>query len=138
MAADKTAGQPTKYNKSILATANEYIDNYNSEYQHAIPSVAGLAVILKVCRKTIYNWAEDPKNTDFLYTLSRIATTQEFKLLNGGLIGDFNPQITKLALVNHGYSDKPEDKDTEDAPPVEVHFHAKEAVAEIKTTNAKS
>lgn len=132
------AGQPTKYNNSILEIANDYIDSYNDKYEHAIPSVAGLAVILKVSRTTIYNWSEEPENTEFLYTLSRIATNQEFKLLDGGLLGSFNPTITKLALANHGYSDKPPEQSDEDAPPVEVHFHVKDAVAEIKTTNAKS
>jgi len=114
MGEGKGKGQPTKYNESILAIANGYIDNYNIKYDHAIPSVAGLAVILKVCRTTIYNWSNQPENTDFLYTLSRIATSQEFKLLNDGLNGGFNPQITKLVLVNHGYSDKTEPQDTAD------------------------
>lgn len=138
MAAKKPVGTPTKYSASKLKTANAYIDDYNKKYGHAVPSVAGLAVILKVCRKTIYNWSEEPKNKDFLHTLSRIATNQEFKLLNGGLLGEFNPTITKLALANHGYSDKPELETDEESPPLEYTFNVKPAKAEIKTTNAKS
>lgn len=138
MAGEKSKGQPTKYNKAVQKIADAYLENYKEEYGHAVPSVAGLAVILKVCRRTIYNWAEDPKNTDFLHTLDRVATNQEFKLLNGGLLGDFNPSITKLALYNHGYSEKQEIVTDEDSPPTEIHFHVKEAVADIKTTNAKS
>ena len=132
------AGQPTKYNKSVLAAANKYIDEYKTEYQHAIPSIAGLAVVLKVCRKTLYNWADNEKNKEFLYTLSRLATSQEFELLNSGLKGEFSPTITKLVLSNnHSYSEKAE-APQEEAPPIDIHFHVKEAVAEIKTTNAKS
>ena len=131
-------GAPTKYNKSKLKAAIKYIDDYKEKHGHAIPSVAGLAVVLGVCRKTVYSWSESEKNKDFLYTLSRIATNQEFHLLNGGLLGDFNPTITKLALANHGYSDRPAEKEDDDAPSVDIHFHVKDAVSEIKTTNAKS
>lgn len=138
MADKKSAGQPTKYNAAALKTAIAYIDNYNTKYEHAVPSVAGLAVILKVARTTIYNWSEDPKNAEFLYTLSRIATNQEFKLLNGGLLGEFNPTITKLMLAGHGHSEKVDPEVDEESPPLQYTFNVKPAAKEIKTTNAKS
>jgi len=72
-----------------------------------------------------------------LYTLSRIATNQEFRLLNGGLLGDFNPAITKLALANHGYSEKQDAPIEEESPPLAYTFNVKPAAKEIKTTNAK-
>ncbi|MEN7471298.1 terminase small subunit, partial [Providencia stuartii] len=37
-----------------------------------------------------------------------IKTLQENRLINKGLIGEFNPTITKLMLANHGYSEKQE------------------------------
>lgn len=136
--ADKTPfGRPTKYSPEMLEKAVDYVKNYE-EHDHVIPSIAGLAVVLGVCRKTIYSWADKEENADFLYTLGRIDTNQEFKLLNSGLSGDFNPTITKLALANHGYHEKPAEKELEDAPPVEINFHVKDAAAEIKVTNAKS
>jgi len=33
---------------------------------------------------------------------------QERKLICNGLMGDFNPAITKMMLTKHGYSDKME------------------------------
>lgn len=132
-----SAGQPTKYSAAILKKANAYVSDYKTEHEHAIPSIAGLAVVLGVCRKTIQNWAKNPKNKEFLHTLDKISTNQEFKLLNGGLTGTFNAAITKLVLYNHGYNEKAEPIE-EDAPPLEYTFNVKPAKAEIKTTNAKS
>lgn len=133
-----SAGQPTKYNKQKLETTLDYIKNY-ADYEDVIPSVAGLAVVLEVSKKTLYNWAEVKENSQFLHALSRLATSQERRLLNGGLSGSYNPTITKLILTNHGYTDRPkEDFDDEDAPPLDISFDVKPSVSEIKTTNAKS
>lgn len=133
-------GCPTKYSKDKLKTAIHYIENYKeSPYEDAVPTVAGLAVALKVSKKTVYNWADVPENTEFLHTVERLSTGQERNLVNGGLTGAFNPTITKLMMHNHGYSEKNAQDNDEDneAPPVDIHFHVKEAVSEIKTTNAK-
>ena len=99
------AGRPTKYNKDILAKAREYLTNY-AELGDAIPSVAGLAVTLGIARDTGYDWAKQEDKKDFSDTLDDILSTQERVLFNKGLTGDFNSNITKLALANHGYSDK--------------------------------
>ena len=39
---------------------------------------------------------------------SAIAELQEIKLVTGGLVGGWNPQVTKMILTKHGYSDKQE------------------------------
>jgi len=101
--AKKKVGAPTVYSAAKLKKAINYVSDYNTKYGHAIPSIAGLAVVLNVCRSTIYTWSKVDKNKEFLYTLGKIATNQEFQLLNNGLMGIFNPAITKLALANHGY-----------------------------------
>jgi hypothetical protein len=134
----KKTGRPTDYSKDALQTALGYITKYKSEYDHEIPSVAGLAMVLEVSKKTLYNWADREENIAFLHALERLATSQELKLLNGGLSGTYNSTITKLILHNHGYSDKQETIIDDESPPTEIHFHVKEAVADIKTTNAKS
>ena len=52
--------RPTKYSEAILKEAREYLANYDSTpYNDKMPSVAGLAVALKISRPTIYDWAED-------------------------------------------------------------------------------
>jgi len=100
-------GRPTKYNQNILDKANKYLDNYD-EYGHIIPSVVGLADVLKVTAKTLYNWSEREENKEFLHILERLNQRQHIKLINGGLSGDLNAQITKLVLGKHGYHEKQE------------------------------
>jgi len=131
-------GQPTKYNDKMLSTALDYITNF-ADHDQVIPSVAGLAVVLGVSKKTLYNWSEVAENIEFLHALEKLSTNQENKLLNGGLSGSFNSAITKLMMYNHGYTDKPRDESLDDeAPPLQISFHVKEPVSEIKVTNAKS
>lgn len=100
------AGRPTKYNKDIQKQAEAYLENYKDTHGDEIPSNAGLARILKVHRDTIIEWGK--QHPAFSDTLDDIQHEQERKLLNNGLNGKFNSNITKLALHNHGYSDKKE------------------------------
>ncbi len=98
-------GRPTKYNAAILEKANEYLTDYkNQEFGNMIPSVDGLSLYLKVNRSTIYEWGS--KYTEFSNTLDEINTKQKILLIDGGLSNEFNSNITKLALGNHGMSDK--------------------------------
>lgn len=120
------AGRPTNYNAEIQAKAEKYIVDYK-KHKHVIPSIAGLAMVLGISRNTIYDWAKKKENKKFKYTLDQLMTNQECKLLNSGLSGEFNSAITKLALVNHGYSDKKEDDEKEEAQPTEVKIIVEDA-----------
>lgn len=99
-------GRPSLYNEEVLELSKLYIDNFKDEYEHAIPSVVGLAKILKCHRDTLYQWAKEEDKQEFSDILKRLSSNQEFELLNGGLKGELNTNITKLALGKHGYSDK--------------------------------
>lgn len=99
------AGRPTKYTEELLERAATYIDCFQDEGD-VIPSIAGLAIYLDIGRNTIYTWADDDEKPEFRDILGKILAKQEKLLLNSGLTGDFNSQITKLALGKHGYSDK--------------------------------
>ncbi len=103
MTDENKIGRPSKLTDELMEKAQAYLDNYLSN-DDIVPSVAGLAVYLGVSKQTIYNYKE--QNSDFLDTLEAINAKQEQLLLKGGLVGDFNSTITKLMLVNHGYSDK--------------------------------
>lgn len=94
----------TTFTDEIEQKAKDYI---NGEYadEDAIPSAVGLAHYLSVSKSTIYKWAEDGLGT-MSDTLENCLDAQHRVLLNKGLLGDFNATITKLALSNHGYSDK--------------------------------
>jgi hypothetical protein len=99
-------GRPTKYTPELLAKAHAYVDGGWVDEGDLIPSHAGLAVTIEVTRTTLYDWESDPDKVEFSNILAKCNITQERKLLNGGLGGEFNPAITKLALGKQGYSDK--------------------------------
>ncbi len=97
-------GRPTKLDDELKAKAEKYLNGGHLQRGDVVPSIAGLARYLNVARQTVTNFGE--QDSDFLGTLESIKAEQERLLLNNGLTGDFNSTIAKLALTNHGYSDK--------------------------------
>ncbi len=113
------AGRPTNYNDEILAKAKEYLTVWNvGEDPDVIPTVEGLSLFLGIARSTIYLWAKDkgfkdadtgiyhPQKQEFIDTLTDLEIKQKKILMNKGLTGDFNSNITKLVLGTHGISEK--------------------------------
>jgi hypothetical protein len=97
--------RPTKLTDEIRKQAQEYADGgWQFIDGHNIPSVVGLARVLRVSKKTLYNWGNS--DDEFLHTLDEISAEQEFTALNRALIGDYVAPIAKLVLANHDYSDK--------------------------------
>lgn len=96
-------GRPTKLTDELIAKAEMYLVDYMSN-EDIVPSVAGLSVYLDIAKSSIYKYKAE--NARFSDTLERIESKQEQMLLKGGLMGDFNPTITKLMMSNHGYSEK--------------------------------
>ena len=101
-------GRPTLYTPELLVKANEYIDGGWEKAGDAVPTVAGLACELNICRDTCYAWGDEGEKPEFSDILRKIAQKQERKLVNGGLEGGFNAAVTKMMLTKHGYSDKQE------------------------------
>lgn len=97
-------GRPTKLNPELMEKAANYINEY--ENHSVIPSVAGLALYLKISRAAIYVWSKE--NDQFMDILEEILSKQEQLCLSNGLTGDYNATIVKLVLGKHGYSDKQE------------------------------
>ena len=97
-------GRPTKLTEEIIKQAENYIAGDWEKLKHVMPSAVGLAKVIGVSKKTLYNWADN--NDEFLHILAELNTEQEFTLLNKGLSGEFNTAITKLVLTKHDYSDK--------------------------------
>ena len=102
-------GRPTKYSDELYEQAVEYINGGYKEYEHTIPSIVGLSIILNIAKSTLYLWAEN-KEHPFSDILELCNDTQHVTLINKGLTGEFNSNITKLVLGKHGYSDKQETK----------------------------
>jgi len=99
------AGRPTTYTDEVIKKAASYLDEWQ-DLGDMIPSVEGLAEYIERARSTIYYWAEDEEKTEILDTLAKINEIQKRTLINKGLSGDFNSNITKLVLGNHGLSEK--------------------------------
>jgi len=103
MSEKHAGGRPSKYTEELVHKAKQYIVSYET-YGDVIPSIAGLASVLDVSRTLLYDWEKE--YPEFLYILEAIKREQQKVLLNKGLTGDFNSQITKLVLGKHGYHDK--------------------------------
>lgn len=114
-------GRPTKYDDTMIGKAKAYLKDYEKVHQHAVPSVAGLAVVLGVARSTLYVWAEE--HTDFSDMLEVLNTYQEQALCSGGLKSVFNSTITKLMLHQHGLHDK---QDTEHTGSLTVYADSRD------------
>jgi len=104
-AGKKAFGRPTSYSDEILEKSNEYLEKYK-ELGDMIPSVEGLCAHIERARSTVYNWAEQNDKAEFLDILGKINEKQKRVLINGGLSGAFNSNITKLVLGKHGFHDR--------------------------------
>lgn len=98
-------GRPTKYNDGLLKQTIDYLDNYE-DYGDIIPSIEGLADVLDISTVTIYDWQKQESKKAFSNTLDRIHSRQKKVLIHKGLDNTFNSNIVKLALGNHGMSEK--------------------------------
>lgn len=96
--------RPTKYSEAVNEKALAYANGGYAGESDVIPSRAGLAVLLGCARNTLIEWGA--AHPDFSNTLERLDAMQEKTLLSGGLSGAMNATITKLALSNHGYSER--------------------------------
>lgn len=101
----RPVGRPSKFSPELLAKAKEYVHIYET-LGDVIPSVERLALYLQLSRETIYRWCKEEGKEEFRDTLEEINIEQRLTLLNKGLSGDFNSNICKLALGNHGFTEK--------------------------------
>ncbi len=105
------ASPPTKYTKDRIEKMAEYLERW-SEKGDVIPTVEGLSLFIDISRETIYTWDKQPGKEEISDTLGQIKKKQKQILMNSGLKGDFNSNITKLLLHQHGLSDKVESDNT--------------------------
>ena len=115
------AGIPTDYTPELVEKAKDYVANYTS-YGDEIPSISGLSIYLGKSRGCINRWGSEEGKEEFKDILEEILSKQENVLINKGLTGDFNSNITKLVLGKHGYSDKQDLNATGDVKVTIVSF----------------
>jgi len=101
----ETRGRPPRYNPAMQIKAENYLKNHEA-LGDTMPSLAGLAVYLDVCKQSLYEWAKREDGEPFVRVLSMLKCRQERALLNGGLDGTLNATISKLVLSKHGYQEK--------------------------------
>lgn len=95
-------GRPSVYTPELLEKAKAYLNK--SKGERYFPSVAELSLVLDIARSSVYKIAQE--HEEFSDILEKILAEQERKLIENGLLGEYNPQITKLVLGKHGYTDK--------------------------------
>lgn len=100
-------GPKTKYTPTLIKKMKEYLTSWAKDGD-VIPTVEGLSIYLDISRDTIYTWKKQEEKKEISDTLGQIEKTQKNILMNKGLLGEFNSNITKLLLHNHGLSDKAE------------------------------
>lgn len=104
-----TFGRPSKLTLEVIAKAWKYLKDTESISPTAgglIPTKERLALELGVHRETMDQWAK--KNKDFSDILLTLERMQADRLIQYGLVGKYNPVITKLMLSKHGYVEKTE------------------------------
>ncbi len=106
-------GRPSTYNKEVLQQCYFYLENYdNEDIGDMIPSVEGLAGYINRARSTLHKWRGEAGKEEFSVMLDKINETQKKVLINKGLSGEFNSNITKLILGVHGFSEKSQRENT--------------------------
>ena len=99
----RSPGQPTKYNDTMPERVDLFIEK--SKQNDRLPTHAGLAKYLGICKTTVQNWAKS--YPEFLFSLEQLNDSQEDELINQGLKSIYNPTICKLILSsNHGYCER--------------------------------
>jgi hypothetical protein len=127
-------GRPTTYTPEMLEKANAYLEAWKDEGD-MIPSVVGLVKYIERSKTCVYEWAKDDDKKEFKDILDRINEVQRQVLINKGLSGDFNSNITKLVLGKHGFSEKRELSGDPDKP---VQVIAREMSADEATAAYRS
>ena len=112
--------RPSEYGEEVIRKSKEYIDEFDlpqSEREgrmseEVIPTLVGLCRYIGRARSTVHKWIGEEGKEAFSDICSEIGELQEIKLVTGGLVGGWNPQVTKMILTKHGYSDKVEQDHT--------------------------
>lgn len=144
------AGRPTDYRPEMVQKTREYLGSFeqSAEYdkdakpREVVPTIVGLAIRLGVSRKTLYEWLKEPEGeervdkSEFRDIVEALLSEQEISLLNRALVGDFNPNMSKLMLSKHGYAEKTETDFTSGGEKVKTITYVTPASGDHAATDA--
>ena len=126
----KMSASKNKYKRRYVQELREYFRSYQ---EPGIPTLSKFARMIGVTSRTMENWAH--LYQEFRDAVEDAMEIQRDLIADKGLIGEFNPQMSKFLLsANHGMSDKPE-ADIGAAAPLEVSFRYRDG---MKVPAAKS
>jgi hypothetical protein len=109
-------GRPSIYRPEMIAKGyeylkekEEYVENYvksdnqsHKMFQRVVhpnlPYAEELCERLGISVPVMHEWKNDPRKPEFAELLWKLKELQRRRLMEGGLRGDFNPQIVKLLL----------------------------------------
>jgi len=95
-------GRPTKYEDDMPLKLVEYIQACIDGEE--VPTSAGLGLFIGINRDTVFEWRK--KHQAFSDSYDLMMMFQENEVWQKALKGQYNSNISKLMLANHGYSDK--------------------------------
>ena len=108
----------TVYDKSILAKAQEYSAIFDEDSYHFVrgagrsgtptdrqpvklPTVEGLGLYIRTSKTMCLTW--ELQYPEFTQVLAELRMKQAKALIENGLAGLYDPDITKVLLAKHGY-----------------------------------
>lgn len=99
-------GRPSGYDETMPLKIIEYIELSIKDKQ--VPTTAGLGLHIGINKDTIFEWRKKYEQFSDSYDLMMLF--QENEVWQKALTGEYNSNISKLMLFNHGYTDKVETK----------------------------
>lgn len=99
-------GRPTKLTPELIVEGQKYVTELDLSIDTLLPTIEGLARRLYITRETLYQWEKD--NKQFSDILENIRQLQADKLIQNGVLGRYNPAISKMMLSKYGYVEKTE------------------------------
>jgi hypothetical protein len=116
----------TVYDQSILAKAEEYSALFDeNSYQFVkdagrsgapserqpvrLPTIEGLALYIHASKTICLTW--ELQYPEFTQVLAELRMKQAKALIENGLAGLYDPEVTKVLLAKHGYRESIELKD---------------------------
>lgn len=95
-------GRPSSYTDDVPNKVKSFVEQCLENDR--LPTRAGLSNYIGVTKDTLIKWGEE--NKQLFDALKGLDQLQEDEVWQRALKGEYNSNIAKLLLHNHGYSDK--------------------------------
>ena len=100
-------GAPSKLTPATIKRGTMYYKKA-LDTPGSVPTLQGLSRAMGVSLTTTTTWRDKAENAAYLELILNIELLQHDRVLEGSLLGTYNPAIAKLILSRHGYGDRHE------------------------------